>query len=157
MSMFNYLFQVRYPEIDWQIGADTINIAGFHCQMARGRWGGRTYTAWFCPDLPFRYGPWKLTGLPGMILQAIDSTGQISFLFERFKPNSNPDLFIRLPADHPVRLSEQEYHRLRKLFAENPRAYLESVFGPGAMSSMTIDPSFHEAKISNPIELDVDN
>ena len=153
MNMFNYLFTIRYPDIDWQIGTDTMNIAGFHCQLAKGHWGGRTYTAWFCPDMPFRYGPWKLTGLPGLILQATDSTGQIAFLFERLISNHNPDLSIRLPVDHPVQLSEAEYNRLRKLFAENPRAYLESVFGSAAMSSMIIDPSFHDVKISNPIEL----
>jgi GLPGLI family protein len=157
MFMFNYLFEVPYPDIDWKVYTDTLNVAGFRCQMAKGKWKGRSWTVWFCPDLPFRYGPWKLNGLPGTILQATDSTHQISFSVERVKRNTNPDLFIQLPADHPVRLSEQEYHRLRKLFAENPRAYLESVFGPGAMSSMIIDPSFHDVKTSNPIELNGDN
>ena len=100
MSMFNYLFEVPYPAgIDWQIYTDLPSeiSRAFTARMARGNWKGRTWTAWFCPDLPFRYGPWKLTGLPGMILQAIDSTGQISFTFERIKRNTNPDLFIQLP------------------------------------------------------------
>ena len=158
MFLFNYIYALPYPAIEWEIGADTVNIGGFRCQRAKGRWKGRCWTVCFCPELPFRYGPWKLNGLPGLILQAADSTGQVSFRFEGFRRNDDPGLTIGFPTDHPVRLTEKEFNRLHQLFTENPRAYLETFFGPSGMSSVSIDPSFHgDKKVSNPIELGGDN
>jgi GLPGLI family protein len=158
MFFFNYIFDVTYPDIAWQISADTATVGGFRCQVATGRWRGRLWTVCFCPELPFRYGPWKLNGLPGLILQAADSTNQVSFTFDGFRRNDDPGLTIRYPTDHPVRLSEKEFNRLHRLFSENPRAYLETYFGPQGMNSVSVDPSFRgEKKISNPIELGSDN
>lgn len=157
MFMYNYIFEIQYPGIDWTIASDTTTIGGYICQMARGRWKGRLYTAWFCPDLPFPYGPWKLRGLPGLILQAADSSGQIVFEFAGFFKNPNPDASLQLPSDHPVRVTQREFNRLHQLFTDNPKAYLQSVFGPAAMGSVKIDPSFHgDRKINNPIERDVE-
>ena len=158
MFLFNYIYALPYPAIEWEISADTVNIGGFRCQQAMGRWKGRCWTVCFCPELPFRYGPWKLNGLPGLILQAADSTGQVSFRFEGFRRNADPGLTIGYPTDHPVRLTEKEFNRLHQLFSENPRAYLETYFGPQGMGSVSIDPSFHgDKKISNPIEVGGDN
>ncbi len=47
--------------------------------MATAHYHGRDWTAWFTPDQPLPEGPWKLAGLPGLILEALESTGQHSF------------------------------------------------------------------------------
>ena len=48
--------------------------------MATANYHGRDWTAWFTPDIPLQEGPWKLCGLPGLILEANESTGQHSFI-----------------------------------------------------------------------------
>lgn len=58
-------------EMEWEIVEDsTKNILGFECIMACSDYHGRKWTAWFTPELPIQEGPWKLRGLPGLILTA---------------------------------------------------------------------------------------
>lgn len=59
-------------------------IANFTCYRAEGDFRGRRYVAWYCPELPYPYGPWKLRGLPGLILEAYDSKRKINFLFQSY-------------------------------------------------------------------------
>lgn len=60
----------NWMEISWKIENVFREIAGYHCQKATGSFRGRTYIAWFTRDVPVSYGPWKLFGLPGLIVKA---------------------------------------------------------------------------------------
>ena len=62
---------------DWQIIPDsTTTIIGYHCQLAKTNFKGRTWLAWYAEDIPVPEGPWKLFGLPGLILRAYDAQQQ---------------------------------------------------------------------------------
>lgn len=67
-------------EIQWEISDSTKTILGYECVMAETDYHGRHWTAWFTPEVPIQEGPWKLTGLPGLILEASETTGQHSFI-----------------------------------------------------------------------------
>ena len=69
--------------ISWELLNETKNINSFHCQKARGHFRGRTYTVWFTNDIPVSLGPWKLNGLPGLILEATDSLNQFQYFAEK--------------------------------------------------------------------------
>ncbi|MDE6612416.1 MAG: GLPGLI family protein [Muribaculaceae bacterium] len=65
-------------EMEWTIMEDSIkNILGFECIMAQTDYHGRTWKVWFSPEIPVHDGPWKLHGLPGMILNADGGDGFI--------------------------------------------------------------------------------
>ena len=75
-------FRITEPleQPKWDIIADsTKQILDYHCQMARCSFKGRTWTAWFTTDIPLDNGPWKLCGLPGLILRAYDAKQQYIF------------------------------------------------------------------------------
>lgn len=155
MYMYNYLFQIDYPRIQWKISNDTMSISGLRCQKAIGSWKGRIYTVWFCPDLPLSYGPWKLNGLPGLILEAFDAKKEIKFEFLGFQTNKNRNKTIQFPKDNLVKVNQREFARLHQLFMDDPKAYLESIYGPTLMNSVKISPTFTgEKPPKNPIELD---
>ncbi|WP_116106075.1 GLPGLI family protein [Lewinella sp. IMCC34191] len=67
------------PDLNWTIGEETKDVAGYACTSASVTFRGRTYVAWFTPELPLPFGPWKLGQLPGLILEASDDTGMIKF------------------------------------------------------------------------------
>jgi hypothetical protein len=75
-------FRITEPleQPKWDIITDsTKQILGYDCQMARCKFKGRTWIAWFTADIPLDNGPWKLCGLPGLILRAYDSKQQYIF------------------------------------------------------------------------------
>lgn len=47
--------------------------------MAKTNFRGRIWTAFFTPEIPIKEGPWKLCGLPGIILKASDSKNHYSY------------------------------------------------------------------------------
>lgn len=60
--------------IVWKIEPDKKKIDKFEVQKATTVFGGRTWTAWFTQEFPFQDGPYKFSGLPGLILELEDST-----------------------------------------------------------------------------------
>jgi len=75
---------LRTPE--WRLLDETKEINGMKCQKAMASVYGREYEAWFSTDIPFPYGPWKLHGLPGLILEAHSTDGAIDFVLEHVHP-----------------------------------------------------------------------
>jgi GLPGLI family protein len=70
-----------FPSLKWEIFAETKNFNNIKCQKAVTKFRGRRYTAWFAPSIPIQDGPWKLSGCPGLILEAYDDTDEVLFLF----------------------------------------------------------------------------
>jgi len=97
-SVINELiwYEEAIPEIHWQIHSDKKIIAGYSCQKATGKFRGREYEAWFTFDIPVSDGPYKFTGLPGLILEIYDSQNHYHFKCTGIKsPNSVQLITIR--------------------------------------------------------------
>lgn len=80
-----------FSEIDWVIAEDsTKTILDYQCIMATADYHGRKWTAWFTPEIPVADGPWKLRGLPGLILEANEPSGQHSFVATGLEQSRQP-------------------------------------------------------------------
>lgn len=64
-----FLLEDLLPQ-QWVIGSDTSHVLGYLCHKATTKFRGREYDAYFTQELPINDGPWKLYGLPGLILEA---------------------------------------------------------------------------------------
>ena len=75
--------QVTYRDTlnaqQWTMTDSTREVLGYTCQQATADFRGRHWTAWFATDIPVSDGPWKLGGLPGLILEAYDEGHQYTF------------------------------------------------------------------------------
>jgi GLPGLI family protein len=68
---------IERPE--WVICDSVCTILNYECVMAKTNFRGRIWTAFFTPEIPIKEGPWKLCGLPGIILKASDSQNHYSY------------------------------------------------------------------------------
>lgn len=90
----NHLLTESLPLIDWEIKPEYKTLSDLHCQKAVGYFRGRTYTVWFTESIPVNFGPWKLQGLPGLILEAKDDKGMFFYRATKIKLNTNDKIDI---------------------------------------------------------------
>ncbi len=119
IGMSNYILPQDFPVIDWQIEGETKDIGGYTCQKATGTFGGRRYTAWFTAELPFPYGPWKLHGLPGLILEAEDSKKEVMFHYAGFDKQQDEPIEIILPKE-AVTTTSKAFEKAKEAFLKDP-------------------------------------
>ena len=147
-----YLIDGALPAIDWKIGDDTATFGGLHCQKATGHFKGRDYLVWFFPDLPVHSGPWKLNGLPGVIVDARDSKNEVVFAFDgvekTFQSSSkvqsadgstdekdlppilrglNDDPNVIQPPASAIRTTQKEFDKLRAAMEKDPAAFAQAI------------------------------
>ena len=65
---------------NWTILQEQDTILGYLCHKAESEFRGRKWYAWFSMDIPYNFGPWKMGGLPGLILKAEDSEGLFNWI-----------------------------------------------------------------------------
>jgi GLPGLI family protein len=58
------------PDIAWTLTDDTLTVSGYLCQQATATHRGVEWRVWYTEEIPSSAGPWRLRGLPGMIVQA---------------------------------------------------------------------------------------
>ncbi|MFL5747809.1 MAG: GLPGLI family protein [Niastella sp.] len=147
-----YLIEAAMPAINWTISNDTATFGGLHCQKATGHFKGRDYIVWFCPDLPVHTGPWKLNGLPGVIVDARDTKNEVVFAFDgvektvpsppkgqRIGGNTDekdlPPILQGLNDDHnliqppaqAIKTTQKEFDKLRAAMEKNPEAFAQAI------------------------------
>lgn len=87
---------------NWKLMNETKVINTISCKKAEVNFKGRNWTAWYSTEIPFPYGPYKFSGLPGLIVKITDEKGDYDF--ELIKSVSNSELKGR-----SVNISERRY------------------------------------------------
>lgn len=80
-----YSYQEPIDSFYWQIKEDTIHYGNWICQRADLQYGGRIWTAWFALDIPIFEGPYKFSGLPGLIVKIADKKKYWTFALTSLK------------------------------------------------------------------------
>ncbi len=123
-----YLVNGKVPTISWTLSDDTLVIGEYLCHKATGKYAGRTWTVWYTEEIPSSAGPWKLRGLPGMILKAADNKGIFSFTFCGLINRKANISYMN--GDEYQNIMEEKFiaHRNKifcsKRYVKNPRYYI---------------------------------
>lgn len=93
------------PKINWKILSETKIVEGLNCIKAIANFRGLDWEIWFANDITLPYGPWKLQGAPGLIIEANTIDKKIHFLLNSIQYNKIlPD--FKLPNLKEIELKE---------------------------------------------------
>lgn len=100
-------------KLNWVITGDTIFNAKQNriLHKATVAYGGRNYTAWFAPDIPISDGPYKFSGLPGLIISLKDDDSRYLFLLDKMMPYQDKKLPLS-PKAVSIKLSNKELSKI---------------------------------------------
>lgn len=136
-----YYYNESLNGINWEIKDSTHRILGYDCQMAECDYHGRHWKVWFTQDIPIPDGPWKLNGLPGLILKGKEDAGQYEFTAvgiesydRKIEPVYQKNLYSRI--------DRKELLQTKRLIDENMGGFISARTGvnlPNNMSSLQIN------------------
>lgn len=165
LSIYNEFYDKTYHYNDavalkWKILNVHDSLNRMKLRKAETQFRGRKYIAWYTNEIPASAGPYKFSGLPGLIVKLYDTKYEIEYSmisFRHFKKNKT--LTLAYEQNGPS-VSKNEYKATEESFYSNPIPYMEE---QGAFFSeetkRIIKQKFKSKKKqnSNPIELKDDN
>ena len=150
----NILCEEANERPEWTLHPDTMTILSYSCQKATCKFKGRDYTAWYTMEVPVSDGPWKLHGLPGLIIKAEDSRGHYSFTCTGLEQcrEAKP---ILIHTKGREKLNRKELDKMYERFFGDPIGFLKAT-SPGVTINITDGQGNPIKKFSepyNPIEI----
>ncbi len=99
----------------WKLTQDTATVAGYKAQKATCNFGGRSWIAWFTPEIPYSDGPYKFNGLPGLIVKIADTRNHYVFELESLQKPQPPVMIDFVEKDF-VELSKKQFFKAKDNF-----------------------------------------
>jgi GLPGLI family protein len=124
---YEYCYVGPIPKMEWKMidGQDT-TIINHKCYMATTDFCGRHYIAWFAPDIPMRYGPYKFNGLPGMILKIEDDEKFFTWTaISLVTPRTIKPMYFE-QAKTVVKTDRKGYLKMLNMFWKDPGMFYKS-------------------------------
>ena len=78
--------------MQWKLENEKKIILGYNCKKASTTFRGRSYEVYYTESIPVSDGPWKFSGLPGLILEAISVDGTYSFKANKIITNYKEEI-----------------------------------------------------------------
>lgn len=158
----------------WTILPETKKQNNYDLQKATTNFGGRTWVAWFCKNIPINQGPFKFQGLPGLIFQIEDEKKHFSFNLIQIKKLENEYDTARIIdsnfGKNAIPISLEKYNKILLNSYNNPYSeirtklergedYTFAAYGRQIKSVKDLDEvrkviQQEKRKYYNPIELD---
>lgn len=114
--------------INWKTSDDTLTIANYACHFATAEFAGITWNVWYTEDIATTAGPWKLNGLPGLIISATDADSIHSFMFNGLSSTPSVITYSKSPEIHKMRNEKMIKYRnsifCDKQYPKNPIFYI---------------------------------
>ncbi|HCN49456.1 MAG TPA: GLPGLI family protein [Chryseobacterium sp.] len=107
----------------WKIEKEFAKINNMNCQKAVADYKGRIWEAWFSKDYPISDGPYKFSGLPGLVVKVRDKENQHQFNLIQIKKMKT--MFDLVPKKGKT-MTDAEYKKLMKNYIFIPAEDFEA-------------------------------
>jgi len=127
------------PDIAWTLSDDTLTVSGYLCQQATATFRGLEWHVWYTEEIPSSAGPWRLRGLPGLIVEAKSEahTFRLAEVRQEASPITAPD---QSPDVHRMEYAKLLKHKNaiygNRQYAKNPTYYVPDL--NGSITDMSI-------------------
>ena len=127
------------PDIAWALTDDTLTVNGYLCQQATATFRGVKWHVWYTEEIPSSAGPWRLRGLPGLIVEAKSEahTFRLVEVRQEASPITAPD---QSPDVHRMKYAKLLKHKNEiygnRQYAKNPTYYVPDL--NGSITDMSI-------------------
>ncbi len=151
----NYLvYEEPINVMKWKlIAGEERVIKNYKVKKATTYYGGRNWIAWFTPDIPINDGPYKFSGLPGLIVKIEDSRGHYAFSLISFETLNTPRPIERIIRSNEVKTNREIFLKT----VENLRANMIPLVQDAQFSTEAQRVIAENARRrNNPIELRAD-
>ena len=132
MAPERYRYNQKLPLMTWEETDETANICGYQCRKAIGEYGGRKWQAWYAEEIAVPFGPWKMSGLPGLVLKAKDESGNHSFEAITFRQGNGEFSPSKIP--NQISIAHDKFIELKNEYEKNPEASIN----PESISEITV-------------------
>ncbi|WP_227411524.1 GLPGLI family protein [Cruoricaptor ignavus] len=129
-TFFTKTFSIRFPcKIVWNLKNEkpTEKIMGYDVKKATCNFGGRKWIAFYTSEIPIQDGPYKFSGLPGLILKILDSKEDYIFEIKGITKEVNDLKYRNFGNGKPVELSPVRWETFLKKYKEQPSMILENL------------------------------
>ncbi|MGG5210463.1 GLPGLI family protein [Chryseobacterium sp. MIQD13] len=140
---FGYYSFKTNDKITWNISNETKQVQHYTLQKATARFGGRSWIAWFNKDIPFNEGPFKFSGLPGLIFEIYDS--KKNFIYNLVKSQELPGIYPTNDflesnfGNKAIPINEKQKQKLLLEFYNDPFSFERTNFNKTANSNLNIN------------------
>ena len=125
-----FVYPDSVPSLEWNFSdEDTDSIMGFECRKATVQFAGRSYTAWFTPEIPLPFGPYKFGGLPGLILKLEDAERQFVWEAVGFERDNTPIVEYTYLDGNDKRCSAADAEKTLVRYFKSPVGFMISEMG----------------------------
>ncbi|MBD5329977.1 MAG: GLPGLI family protein [Bacteroides sp.] len=118
------------PTLEWSFCDEaTDSIMGYECRKAATEFAGRNYTAWFTPEIPLPFGPYKFGGLPGLILKIEDAEQQFIWEAKGFERTNAPIMEYTYRDGNDKRCTAADVEKTLVRYFKSPVGFMISEMG----------------------------
>lgn len=121
-----------FASMDWILTEETDSVSGYLCTKAVARYGGRDWEAWCTDEIASPFGPWKLSGLPGLIIKASDGDGIHNFVLTGFRRSEVP--VMKTNDSRAVEIDRAKFIAVHNKTGNNPMGAID----PASITSVTV-------------------
>jgi len=129
---FGYYSFKTIDKINWKISGETRQVHTYTLQKATATFGGRNWIAWFSKEIPFNEGPFKFSGLPGLVFEIYDT--KKNFIYNLIKSRELSDTFHTEDflesnfGNKAISINEKQRQKLLTEFFDDPFSFERTNF-----------------------------